>query len=170
MKETFSTSPSASRTAGLNTSKTTNANNTTASIPLFRFTGTVRVLRLYGVVTTVLGATHTLAHFRFNDQTAQPTLTLAAGLTASAAPVGSLIAKMGLAAAVAVLNTSAAGRVIEPVLLGDEVMPAFLIVAKPGANSDIEYRYTTVDAPTSGQIQFFLEYQPLSADGSVTAL
>jgi len=149
--------------------KTTNANNTTANVPLFRVTGIVRILKLYGVVTTVLGATHTLAFFRLNDQTAQPAITLAVGPTLSAAAVGTIIGKLGLAAAALTASTAAAGRVVEPTTLETLAFSEFLVVAKGGANTDIEYSYATLDAPTSGAIQFFVEYQAISANGALVA-
>ena len=77
-------------------SKTTNANNTTVSVPLFRITGSIYVKRLYGVVTTVLGPNHTAAHWRLEDGTNTPAVTLATGTTLSSANVGSIIQKKGV--------------------------------------------------------------------------
>ena len=150
-------------------SKTLSANNTTASVPLWRVTGTLLVTKLYGVVTTVLGANYTAAHWRLNDQTATVDITINTGTTLSAAAAGTLIYKEGLAAAALVASTSAAGRVEEPGSAGTSSFTPFIAVKKSGANTDIEYRYSTTDAPTSGVIQFFIEYVPLSADGALTA-
>jgi hypothetical protein len=159
----------ASRTLKQSVSKTLSANNTTASVALWRVTGSVLVTKLYGVVTTVLGSNHTAAHWRLNDQTAQVDITLNTGTALSAAAAGSLIQKLGLAGAALTLNTSAAGRVIEAATVADTPFTPFTVVKKSGANTDIEYRYSTTDAPTSGVIQFFIEYIPLSADGALTA-
>ncbi len=153
------------------TTKTTNANNTTASILCFRVTGTVRVTKLYGVVTTVIGANHTAGFFRLNDQTAQPAITLAAGITLSAAPVGTFFGKFGLVTAIALLSTSAAGRIIEPTALETLEYTEFQAIQKTGGvQTDIEYRYSTTDAPASGAIQFFAEWQQVSGDGLLLAL
>jgi hypothetical protein len=50
----------------------------------------------------------------------------------------------------------------------DQLFP-FIVIKKDGANTDIEYRYSTTNTPTSGVIQFFIEYIPLSASGALTA-
>lgn len=39
-----------------------------------------------------------------------------------------------------------------------------------GAATNIEFVYSTPDTPTSGQIQFFIRWLPLSIDASVKAL
>lgn len=170
MIQTISYSPSTKIRSASN-SKTLSANNTTANVQLFRVTGNVRILKLYGIVTTVIGANHTGAYFRTNDQTAQLDLTLSAvGVALSAAAVGTMIARTALAATLATVKTAAAGRLTEPASAGILVNAEFEVTAKGSANTDIEYTYTTTDAPTSGVIQFFVEYEPLSADGAITVL
>lgn len=167
MSFAFKNDPSA--TFITDVTKTTNANNTTANVPLFRITGTVECKALYGVVTTTMGANHTASLFRLNDQTAQVAITAAASTALSAAATGTFIAKLGLAAAVTSVSTSAAGRILEPTTLQTLEFSEFVVVKKNGANTDIEYQYATTDAPTSGAIQFFLEWIPRSADAQVTA-
>ncbi len=152
------------------TSKTLAGSNTTTAVPIFRLTGIVRVLKLYGVVTTVLGTNNTAAYFRLNDQTAQEDITLNTGVTLSNAAAGSLIIKKGLAGAAAILSNATAGHVLEPTTLETVYPGEFVMVKKPAANTDIEFVYTTTQTPTTGAIQFFAEYQALSADGSLTAL
>ncbi len=155
----------------LTNSKTLVANNTSANVPIFRTTGTVRYLALYGVVTTVIGANHTGAYFRMNDQTAQADITLSTvGVTLSAFGVGSVIAKTALAATLATVKSVAAGRFYESATAGIPLLSEFYITKKTAANTDIEYCYATTDAPTSGVIQFFVNWLPISADGNVTAL
>lgn len=151
-------------------SQTTNANNATAATAIFGITGSVEILRLWGVITTTLGANHTAAAYRLNDQTAQVDITLAAGTTLSAKAAGSVIVKKGLAAAAVVLLDNAAGVVSEPTTLETIYWDAFIAVKKTGAVTNIEYRYTTTDTPTSGVIQHFVEWRPISSDGAVTAL
>lgn len=157
--------------ASVNTSKTLSANNTTVNVPIFRITGSVLVTKLYGVVTTVIGANHTGAGFRLNDQTAQVDITeLAVGATLSALPAGTMIVKSALAATEASVLNASVGAVSEPGSAGINYNSECILTKKNGANTDIEYRYATTDAPTSGAIQFFCEYQALSASATITAL
>lgn len=143
------------------------ANNTTANVPVFHITGTVNILGLWGVVTTVIGANHTGGLFRLNDQTAQVAIT-ATGVTLSGLAVGTTFVKKGLAAASATLLDNAAGRVSEPTTLETLVPSPFIAMKKTGATTDIEYQYATTDTPTSGAIQFFALWYPISQDGNVT--
>jgi hypothetical protein len=160
----------ASVTYSLSSSKTMTASNATAVVPIFRVTGTVKFLELYGIVTTALGAAHTIASWRINDQGAQVYLTAVGGTTLNAAPVGSMIVKCGLVAAALTLKSSVAGAVLEPTTLETPVCQEFIVTKKDGAVTEIEYRYATTDTPTTGAITFFVEYQPMSADGAVIAV
>jgi len=151
--------------------QTLTASNTTVSVPIFKITGTVEVIGLYGLVTTVLGANHTAASFRINDQTAQIYLTASSGTAASAAPVGTLIIKTGLVATAITVKSAAAGAILESSAVGTSPFGSVIITQKTGGvETDIEYRYTTSDTPTSGVIKFYCEYLPVSSDGNVTAL
>lgn len=151
-------------------SKTLTANNTTGTVPVFSIAGSVNVTALYGVVTTDLGANNTAAYWRLNDQTAQVNITLNTGTTISAVKAGSVIVKKGLAAAALTLLDNAAGRVSEPTTLEAPYFSPFVVLKKTAAETDIEFLYTTTDAPTSGVIQFFCVWMPISADANVTAL
>lgn len=162
--------PKAKRLFLLSNSKTLNANNTTANVQLFRITGNVRFTKIYGIVTTVISSNHTAAYWRLNDQTAQVNITLNTGTTISAASVGSVLAKFGLAGAALTLKDASAGRVSEPTTLETLEWSEFTVTAKNGANTDIEYTYTTTNTPASGVIQFFVEYEPISDDGAVAIL
>jgi hypothetical protein len=143
-------------------------NNATVAVPLFRITGAIECLGLWATVTTDLGANNTAAYFRLNDQTAQVDITLATGTTLSAAKSGSTLVKKGLAgAAVALLNNSA-GRVSEPTTLETLFFSPFVVMKKTAATTDIEFVYSTTDAPTSGALDFFLRWNPLSSDADVT--
>lgn len=145
-------------------------NNTTVSVPLFTITGMVEVRAIWGVVTTVLGSNNTAAYFRLNDQTAQSDITLSTGTTLSAAAVGSIIVKKGLAAAAVTLLTSAQERVSEPTTLETTYFSPFVAVAKNGATTNIEFTYTTTNAPTTGAIDFYIRWLPLSQTATVTPL
>lgn len=151
-------------------SKTLTGNNATVATAIFGITGAVEVRGLWGVVTTTLGANNTAAYWRLNDQTAQVNITLNTGTTLSAVAAGSTIVKKGLAAAALVLLDNAAGRVSEPTTLETPFFSPFVIMKKTAATTNIEFVYTTTDTPTSGTIQHFLRWLPVSADGTVTAL
>lgn len=151
-------------------SKTLTGSSATVAVPIFSVTGTVNVTALYGVVTTDLGVNNTAAYWRLNDQMAQVNITLNTGTTLSAIKAGSTIVKKGLATAALVLLDNAAGRVSEPTTLETSYFSPFAITKKTAAETDIEFVYSTTDAPTSGVIQFFCIWLPVSADAKVTAL
>lgn len=142
-------------------------NNTTVAVPIFQVKGVVQVLGLWGIVTGVLGANNTAAYWRVNDQTNTPAITVATGTTLSAAPAGSLIVKKGLAAAALVLQKADQARVGEPTTLETDYFSPFVVNELPGAETDIEFVYTTTDTPTSGTIEFFIRWLPLSETAQI---
>jgi hypothetical protein len=151
-------------------SVTLTASNTTASEVLFTITGSVEVRALYGVVTTAIGANHTAAHWRLNDQTAQPVISLVTGTTLSAIPAGSMITRRSLVSVALVSNSSAAGVVGDPVAAtAPSYFMPFVLVKKTGALTQVEYRYTTTETPTTGAIKFYMRWIPLSDDANVVA-
>lgn len=145
-------------------------NNTTVNVPIFTIQGSVEVRGLWGVVTTVLGANNTAAYWRVNDQTNQSNITLNTGTALSAAPVGSLIVKKGLAAAALTLLSASQERVSEPTTLETPYFSPFTVTALPTATTNIEFTYSTTDTPTSGQIQFFLRWLPITTNSNVLSL
>jgi hypothetical protein len=150
------------------TTKTLSANNTTASVNLFKITGDVLIHKLYGVVTTTIGSNHTAAHWRLEDGTNTPAITAATGTAISSAGVGSMLIKEALAATALTLDNSSATVIEESATLGADLAP-FEVVQKLATNTFIVYRYTTTNTPTTGAIQFFCEWEPLSAGSSVVA-
>lgn len=146
--------------------------NNTAGIatPIFGVAGSIEVRALWAVVTTDIGANHTAAYWRMNDQTAQPAITVSTGTTLSAIKAGSMIVKKGLAAAALTKIDNAAGVVSEPTTLETTFFSPFTFTKKTGAATNLEYVYSTTDAPTSGVLQHFLRWLPLSADANVTPL
>lgn len=158
----------ASRTLKQSVSKTLTGNNTTVSVPLWRVTGVVQVKKLYGIITTALGSNHTAAHFRLNDQTATDPITAAAGSDFSSYPAGGIMYVGEAVTDPLSGENSSTGNVIGSGMGLDQLFP-FIVIKKDGANTDIEYRYSTTNTPTSGVIQFFIEYIPLSASGALTA-
>ena len=155
----------------LSNSKTLTGNNTTVPVPIFTVTGTVEVLALYGVVTTALGANNTAAYWRLNDGSNQSNITLNTGTSLSAAPVGSSIVKKALAATALSLLSSATEIVSEPAAAeGNYFSPFIAQQINPVAATNIEFVYTTTDAPTSGTIQFFVNYIPISQGSSISTV
>jgi hypothetical protein len=152
------------------TNQTLTGSNTTVATPLFHIIGSVLILALYGVVTTDLGANHTASAYRINDQTAQVYLTAVAGTDISAIKAGSLIVKKGVVATAISKVDNVAGAILEPTTLETNLFTPVLVTKKTGATTDIEYRYTTTDAPTSGAIQHVVYYLPISQDGALTVI
>jgi len=138
---------------------------------IFDVTGTIELLKLWGIVTVVLGASHTVAHWRINDHAAtNVVITKATGTDLSNAPVGSLILANVLAATALTLKSSAAGAMLQPAVVENKIWsPSILTQKTGGIVTHIEYVYTTAGAQTTGAIQFFAGYLPLSSDGNLTA-
>lgn len=144
-------------------------NNQTLSQNVFGLIGSVLVHKLWGLVTTVLGANHTAAHLRLEDGVATVDLSLAAGVALSALPVGSLIYRGGLVATALIAKSAAAGAFGDAPDIAASPMTPFVITRKAGASVYIAHRYATTDAPTSGVIQWYAQYEPLSSDGELVA-
>lgn len=151
--------------------QTLSGSNTTVATPLFRVTGTVKITELYAVVTTVLGSNLTATHWRTNDQTATLPISAAAGTTISSLPAGSMLTRHSLVSVALKADSSAAAKVIDPVAAtAPAVHMPFEVVQKTDAvQTDIEFVYTTTNTPTSGVIQHFVEWQPMS-EGSTLAV
>jgi hypothetical protein len=152
--------------------QTLSGSNTTVATPLFRVTGSVRVTELYAVVTTVLGSNNTAAHWRTNDQTAQVAISLATGTTLSSLPAGSMLTRHSLVSVALKADSSAAAKVIDPVAATAPAihMPFEVVQKTGGVQTDIEFVYTTTNTPTSGVIQHFVEWQPLSEGSTLVAV
>ena len=152
----------------ISTNSKTFASTGTQNISIWRILGTIEVRGIWGVVTTVIGVNHTAASFRLNDQTAQIYITAIGGVALSGLAAGTVIVKTGLAAAAITKMDNVAGAITEPTTLETMVHSPFLFTKKTAANTDIEYHFATTDNPTTGVMQFFLRYVPISADAAVT--
>lgn len=139
--------------------------NNTFSLPIATFTGAVAG-KVYGIVTTNLSSNITAAHLRLNDGTNTPAVTLATGTTLSSYTAGSVIAKTGQVdvAITGILNDQA--RVVESAVDNLPVLQEFLVSAKTGATTTLDFRYTC-NNQSSGVIQFTIIYVPLGS-GSVS--
>ena len=146
-------------------------NNTAGiQVPLFTVTGAVEVFRLYYIVTTTFGSNHTAAYFQINDQTATPDISLS--VTLSNATVGSLISRHSLVSVAAIFSSAAAGVVKDPVAAtAPGMFMPFIVVQKTGGiTTNIEYVYSTTNAPTTGAFKAYIQYRPLSDNGAITAV
>lgn len=160
----------------LTSAKTLSASNTTAAVPIFRVTGSVKVVALWGVVTTALSSNITAAYWRTNDQTATLPISASAGTTLSSFAVGSTITRKSLVSVALTGDNASAAKVIDPVAAtAPDVFMPFVVVRKTGSVqddnfTDIEFVYTTTNTPASGAITFFVRYVPVSADGALAAV
>lgn len=145
-------------------------NNTTGSLSLFTITGTIEVRGLWGEVTTVLSNNVTAAYWRINDGSNTPAVTVSTGTTLSSAAVGSIITKAGLASAALTFINASQSRVTEPTTLETTYFSPFIVTTLPGSTTNLEFRYTTTNAPSTGQINFFLRWLPISGSPTVTPL
>jgi hypothetical protein len=143
----------------------------TVATPIFTITGVVELLKIWGVCTTGFGANHTDAHLRINDQTATDVvLSKTTTLDLSGISAGAAIVKNGLAAAVLSYRSADAATSLEPAVADEKSFTPAIITQKTGSiQTDIEYVYTTTDEPTSGAMQFFVGYLPLSEGAKIEA-
>lgn len=147
-------------------------NNTAGiQVPLFTVSGVVEVFRIFAVVTTTFGSNHTAAYLQLNDGAATPDITLATGTTMSNAGVGSLIFRRSLVSVALVLANSTAAVVSDPVAAtAPGMFMPFIVTGKVAATTTIEYVYSTTNTPTTGAATFYVQYRPLSAGASITAV
>ena len=143
----------------------------TVATPIFTITGVIELLKIWGICLVAFGANHTDAHLRINDQTATDvTLSKTTTLDLSAISAGAAIIKNGLAAAVLSYRSADAATSLEPAVADEKSWTPAIITQKTGSiQTDIEYVYTTTDEPTSGSMQFFAGWLPLSEGASLAA-
>lgn len=145
---------------------TLDASNTTKSHVIFTVTGSVLIHRIWGEVTTVIGANHTKGHLRTNDQTATIDLSESVtGATLSALAVGTMLWRSGVLATALQLDDNAVGAIQDAVSAGNRVFSPFAVTKKSGAVTTIDYRYTSTDTPHSGAIKWRADWEPLSGGG-----
>lgn len=150
--------------------KTLAGNNTTVNVPVFTLSGVLEIRGLWAVVTTTLGSNLTATYFRLNDQTNQSNITLNTGTTISSAAAGSILVKKDLASAALTLLSASQERISEPTTLETTFFSPFVAVSLPSATTNIEFTYTTTNTPTSGVIQFFLRWLPISSAANVVTV
>src|SRR5205085_335893 len=145
----------------LSNSQTLSGNNATVATNIFQITGMVEVLRLWAVITTVLGSNHTAAAWRLYDGTTQSDITLSTGSTLSSFSAGGGFWKRGLSTtAVTVINPTQE-RVNDPTATSVMDWTPVILTQKTGSVATyIQYVYTTTNTPTSGVLQHWLEWRP----------
>ena len=150
---------------------TLTGSGTTVATPVFTVVGTVELLKIWGIVKVVFGANHTDAHLRINDQSAtDQVLSKSTTLSLNGISVGASIIKNGLAGAVLQYKTADVGSILEPAIANEKSFsPVIIQQITAGIQTDIEYVYTTSDTPTSGAMQFFAGYLPLSEGAYMAA-
>lgn len=146
------------------------ANNTTAAVPIFTVVGQVEVTGLYGVITTTLGANNTAAYWRTNDGSTQNSITLNTGTALSAAVAGGTLSKKAGVATALTLTAGTSGQVLESGTAGATYFQDFVLQATPGVTTNIEFVYSTTDAPTSGAITFYVRWVPITQGSSIVAI
>lgn len=154
----------------LSNSKTLTGSGATVAVPLFSVTGTVSVLALWGNVTTALGNC-TATAWRLNDGSAQSDITLATGTSLTNATAGSIILRRLLATNALNFDNASQERVQDAGGTGVSNFSEFVAVQKTaGVATNIEFVYTTSDTPTTGVINFYIQYVPLGAGSKITTI
>lgn len=154
----------------LSNSKTLIGSGATVAVPIFTVTGSVLVLAIWGKITTMLGANNTAAYWRLNDSSAQSDITLSTGTDLSGSAVGSVIVKKALAGVALTLLNNSQERVSEPTSAETAYFSPFVAVQKAAVTTNIEFVYTTSDTPTSGVINFYVQYLPIGSGSRITTV
>lgn len=139
----------------------------TVVVPVFRFTGVVRVYQFWGVITSKIGSDHDSAYIRLNDGSVIVNLSSSGGgrINLSNFAVGSFFEKVDLAdQPLKGANASAAGFLEPAGGAGQEISTPFDVVSKNGGTTTLEYVYTTNNA-SAGAIEFFVQFLPFTVSG-----
>lgn len=152
------------------TTSTLNANNAPAHVGLFQVTGTIMVKRLLSEVTSAFGTNHTGVQFTVYDQSTRSGITAAAGAhSANSAPVGTTIIP-GMNPTVVAMVLTSGGALVSANDNYESIFPEMFVQAKHGATTVIEYTYTTTNTPTTGTIESYMVWVPLTNGATVTAV
>jgi len=124
---------------------------------LFTFTSNVELVSLYGIFIDVTNVvTASVASFDVNDATNTVVLTAAAGVNCSAAALGSLVGKTGLAAAAATFLNASQVRMNE-LALSTQFQGCLLTAKNAVATNYIRFKVTT-DVNTNCRIMFYANW------------
>lgn len=138
---------------------TLSANNTTATENVFEFTGTVRVLGIYGRVKSAGTLTNlTNAYLNVWDGTVQRDITFNTGATMSGFGIGAFFAKFFRSSAALTTQNNSFGIFLED-LTAKTSLHQFFIIQKAATATYVRFTYTTTDAPINAELEIFIEYQ-----------
>jgi len=136
------------------------------SANIFKITGTVLVYEFYGTVETVLSADIGNGYLQLYDGTNTVDITDAPGPSFNSLGVGSHIHKVDDATVVLEIEDSSQCRLYEDATkFGED--PHFQLTAKNGADTYVRFVYS--DTGTSGEIDWYCKWKPLSEDGFLEA-
>lgn len=158
-----------SRTMIVSNTKTLNASNTTAEVGIFQIFGNVRIVKLYALVTTQLGADHTADQFMWSDGGSPQAIAPACVTNLSIAPPGSMIAVSSLSGSLETLGFAVGADAQLEIAANERIFQDFLLAAHVVGTTYILHQYITTDTPTVGAMLYVCEYEPLGG-GSVVAV
>ena len=145
---------------------TLSANNTSQSLNCFQLTGTVRLLRLYGVLLTGTYTNATAVSFNLYDSTSAVQLTKTDGAL-TGKPVGTVIGKNAANTVTMFVCDPTAGAVVEGTT-GINFY-ASLITQKTASNTYVRLTYTTNMTPIAGTIQVWADFVSIGTGTLVPA-
>ena len=134
---------------------------------IFKITGTIQISSVYGVVSTQIANTSSVAHLQLYSTGGTVVLTKAVGgPDLDSLPVGTTIYKVGDAGVVLATNNSTTPSLIE---FGTK-SPAAPIVITADADQTTYVRLSITAALASGQIDWHCIWKPISDDGFLAAV
>lgn len=141
--------------------KSFSANATSETINVFEFSGSIIVHKLYAVVQATALGNHTGAYFDAYGTSAIDLTEGATGANLSNMSQGAIFHATGDSTVAINLTDNPASN---PVYSEGDIQPtaAFKLSAEVGATNYIRYTYTTTDAPTQGEVYFYIVYTPIS--------
>jgi len=147
---------------------TLSANNTSASVNLFSFTGTLSGVGLQAEITAKTTLTNlTAGYWDLWDGTNSVVLTKVIGGVLSGMAIGTYFAKTLIATSAFTVHDNSQVRMTESA--GSKVPQAFTITAKTGVTNYLRFNYATTDAPINAQVRFDFEYIDRDS-GTITAV
>ena len=138
------------------------ANNATKAHDVFEVSGIVKIKRLRGVLKTKTTLTNmTDCHFNLNDGTIDVPITLDNGLTMSTVAVGSIVDRINVATSVANF-VNVATCAVNDSQWADFWQSEFVVAQKASTTTNIQWVYTTTDAPIDATMDFYVEFEGIN--------
>lgn len=138
---------------------------------LFSFTGSIEILSIWGIITSITDITTcTATNFNINDTLNTVQLTTTAGTAISGFSPGSLVMKESIATTAIFAQNASQCRVNDASSSGQEIWSPCIITAGNGLPSNnIRFGFTG-DAFTNFEMKFFVRWRPLSDNATLTAV